>query len=496
MQLWEAIRTGHYLERKEERGTIFSIELPNSVYESRDKDQVNKKLISVLQEQLDQRLTRLEVSDIGRSNNVNLGVRVFIPKLAVGDNRLDIKMISGDGVGTIYLVIAANNKVLTLYPTSKITDDEIKSTIEDHLKRERPEDLTVRPPAVFTPAYAPFTVDIEGNEVIEKEKKPAIIKASEESIPYKIRSDYRVGATFQHDMFGPGQITGAAGAGQGDSSGVVDWIDVKYDKPFLKGGKLQNIRRFQNILTKAYFGKPVKELDMSLDEKKGTCCGRCGHVHVKGTSCPKPFLSGKHHCKRRTNEMHTMIDDGPDEFHQVRADHEESVQELHQSSSGVEHAINHIKQNPDVLTHLQNQGWYFKKIEDIINYLGDIDQREFEEFKKELPGLEPEPVDETDQFCEACLAEYLLEYEHKLEEAEYRGRKVNLGKPFLTPGGPKKRSVYVKNAKGNVVKVNFGDPNMKIKKSNPKRRKSFRARHKCSNPGPRWKARYWSCRAW
>ena len=76
--------------------------------------------------------------------------------------------------------------------------------------------------------------------------------------------------------------------------------------------------------------------------------------------------------------------------------------------------------------------------------------------------------------------------------AEYQGRKVKLGKPFLTPKGPKKRSVYVKNDKGNVVKVNFGDPNMKIKKSDPARRKSFRARHKCSNPGPRWKARYWS----
>ena len=71
-----------------------------------------------------------------------------------------------------------------------------------------------------------------------------------------------------------------------------------------------------------------------------------------------------------------------------------------------------------------------------------------------------------------------------------------LGKPWLTPDGPKKRSVCVKNPSGNVVKVNFGDPNMRIKKSNPERRKSFRARHKCDNPGPRWKARYWSCRAW
>jgi len=80
--------------------------------------------------------------------------------------------------------------------------------------------------------------------------------------------------------------------------------------------------------------------------------------------------------------------------------------------------------------------------------------------------------------------------------AEYQGRKVQLGKPFRTPKGPKKFSVYVKNPKGNVVKVNFGDPNMKIKKSDPARRKSFRARHNCSNPGPRHKARYWSCRKW
>ena len=80
--------------------------------------------------------------------------------------------------------------------------------------------------------------------------------------------------------------------------------------------------------------------------------------------------------------------------------------------------------------------------------------------------------------------------------SEYQGRKVTLNKPFRTPGGPKKMSVYVKNEKGNVVKVNFGDPNMKIKKNIPERRKSFRARHNCDNPGPKWKARYWSCRAW
>ena len=79
-------------------------------------------------------------------------------------------------------------------------------------------------------------------------------------------------------------------------------------------------------------------------------------------------------------------------------------------------------------------------------------------------------------------------------EAKYRGREVPLGKKMA--GDVKKSKVYVRKPNGNIVKVEFGDPNMRIKKSNPKRRKSFRARHNCDNPGPRWKARYWSCRAW
>lgn len=79
-------------------------------------------------------------------------------------------------------------------------------------------------------------------------------------------------------------------------------------------------------------------------------------------------------------------------------------------------------------------------------------------------------------------------------EAEYRGRKVPLGKRMR--GDVKKFKVYVKNPKGNVVKVNFGDPNMRIKKSNPKRRKSFRARHNCATAKDKTTARYWSCRAW
>lgn len=80
------------------------------------------------------------------------------------------------------------------------------------------------------------------------------------------------------------------------------------------------------------------------------------------------------------------------------------------------------------------------------------------------------------------------------DESDKKNKRLN--KPFRTPDGPKKFSVYVKNDKGNVVKVNFGDPNMSIKRDDPERRKSFRARHNCDNPGPKWKARYWSCKFW
>jgi predicted nucleic acid-binding Zn-ribbon protein len=202
-------------------------------------------------------------------------------------------------------------------------------------------------------------------------------------------------------------------------------------------------------------------------EAKSTCCGKCGHVHAKGTSCPKPFLSGKSHCSRRANEMHTIDDDGPNEFHQVRADVEEA-------SKGLWANINAKRARGEKSSPKGSKA-----------YKAAV-----------AAGNKLDEVDEINEYCPMCLAEYIMENYNKLNEAEYRGRKVSLGKPFLTPGGPKKRSVYVKNAKGNVVKVNFGDPNMRIKKSNPGRRKSFRARHNCSNPGPRDKARYWSCRAW
>lgn len=117
------------------------------------------------------------------------------------------------------------------------------------------------------------------------------------------------------------------------------------------------------------------------------------------------------------------------------------------------------------------------------------------------PGVDYEKI--VDELTNRISAEYGEEQNDRgelnikpptIHEAEYQGRKVPLGKPMR--GDVKKFKVFVKNPKGNVVKVNFGDPNMRIKKSNPARRKSFRARHRCATAKDRTTARYWSCRKW
>lgn len=141
-------------------------------------------------------------------------------------------------------------------------------------------------------------------------------------------------------------------------------------------------------------------------------------------------------------------------------------------------------------------------------------EREGKDYKPAKKGDKDRP--DPDAFKEAqSVFKYknpktgeIYEYQHRgiykkdgvtlipTKASEYQGRKVKLNKPFRTSNGPKKFAVYVKNEKGTVVIVRFGDPNMRIKKSDPARRKSFRARHKCDSPGPRWSARYWSCKMW
>ena len=141
-----------------------------------------------------------------------------------------------------------------------------------------------------------------------------------------------------------------------------------------------------------------------------------------------------------------------------------------------------------------------------LTALGQVeDDLSMEEAYEPFPEEDEMTFEDDDAFYEAFGELGFPEDETELFDAEYRGRKVPLNKPMR--GDVKKFKVYVKDPKtGNVKKVNFGhggssarkagQKTMKIRKSNPKARKSFRARHNCANPGPKTKARYWSCRKW
>lgn len=222
-----------------------------------------------------------------------------------------------------------------------------------------------------------------------------------------------------------------------------------------------------------------------LNEKKSICCHDCGHKHPMDTPCPTPKFTGDRSCARRTNELETARKKhGPTEFHHLYATVDEIVEGLW--------ANIRAKQARGEKPARKGSEAYkkAKKAADKINAMDELHTVAHDgpnEFHKPYTAID---------YCPQCLAEYITEHWNTLEEAEYKGRKVQLGKPFLTPDGPKKRSVYVKNAKGNVVKVNFGDPNLKIKKNIPARRKSFRARHKCNTAKDRTSPRYWSCKAW
>ncbi len=169
-------------------------------------------------------------------------------------------------------------------------------------------------------------------------------------------------------------------------------------------------------------------------------------------------------------------------------------------------AIGLLEDQTNYITFEDSDGNHVLKIE----LHKQLDQLESDDFAEDLENLyneigtndfvievsDNDPMEETydgDSFYEA-YGDMWFNEDDEIDEAEYQGRKVKLGKPMR--GDVKKFKVYVKNPKGNIVKVNFGDPDMKIKKSNPARRRSFRARHNCDNPGPRHKARYWSCRKW
>ena len=176
---------------------------------------------------------------------------------------------------------------------------------------------------------------------------------------------------------------------------------------------------------------------------------------------------------------------------------------IRQNSKDASDFIKNVFKDKD-FKDMKNDKEFLKYLKSIFEGFSSDAQRKaafangYEEKGKKKESIEEYDVENEQDIQE--FVEFMKEYKSDINEGEYQGRDVKLGK--IMQGDVKKFKVYVKNPKGNVVKVNFGhkgkgnEKTMSIKKNNPERRKAFRARHNCDNPGPRHKARYWSCKKW
>ncbi len=157
----------------------------------------------------------------------------------------------------------------------------------------------------------------------------------------------------------------------------------------------------------------------------------------------------------------------------------------------------HIENNLSLTNNVFR--YYSKKYFELINEVrelyekGLIDLNEEDTLMVESDTGKSVEVDGEIIYLDTPYVEESIEDNEILYEAKHRGRNVKLGKPFRTPGGPKKFAVYVKGKSGNIKKVTFGDPGLKVKNKNKKAAKSFRARHKCDQKKDRTTAGYWSC---
>jgi len=187
------------------------------------------------------------------------------------------------------------------------------------------------------------------------------------------------------------------------------------------------------------------------------------------------------------NKLKEMI---REEYHNVLSENNMMTEEQFDEAAGKKDACYHkVKARYDVWPSAYASGALSKCRKVGAKNWGNKSKK-----KESIEEYDVENLQDSKDFQNYMKENYWRVDESHLEEAEYQGRKVKLGKPMQ--GDSKKFKVYVKNPKGNVVKVNFGQKGMNIKKDNPGARKSFRARHNCDNPGPRHKARYWSCRKW
>ena len=236
--------TDHWAERVKERGNILDIEnLPKDYPLNKDK------IIQLIEDELANKANRLEnLKDFPLSLTHQIGYKLLQPVINYnGKNiilNLKVKYKTKDGektgIGNSYLAIIDNNSLITFILLSNDDSLTIEKAMAEHMERKKKKSKPIK---ILNPTNYQF--------IIPTSKESEIDSITQDKLPYKARTDYRVGANFEHEKYGTGKIvaTSAGSGGKGDSRGYLDWVDVDFGKTYVSGGIAKTIRRIPNIYT-------------------------------------------------------------------------------------------------------------------------------------------------------------------------------------------------------------------------------------------------------
>jgi hypothetical protein len=274
--LKELTLTGHYKERKSERGDILNITLPKKAYGDYNTLDAQPKIIQAITAELNSRLQRLENADVDASKSSIIGYKIIKPILVNKDDKYPINMMVEYTVydkvtkkpigkkqmnGTYYYGIIRDGAFITFLVENADNDTDLEIKMLDHLDREN-KNFRNKPTKILTNNEFEYEIDIDelfGNKLKVKKEIP-----TEDSVDYTVRTDYRKGAEFNHKTYGKGTIvtTSTGVGGKGDTNGRLDWVDVDFGKPYVSKGQLQTVRRINPVFTKIYFDTQKKKTDI------------------------------------------------------------------------------------------------------------------------------------------------------------------------------------------------------------------------------------------
>jgi hypothetical protein len=263
MKLLEVLQTTHYKERKEDRSQIVDIQLDSKALVPYSREEVVPNLKRLIEERLIKILKAFENSTAKQGSSIVKSLPILTPYLRNNGKNYPVNMTTKtrdkykENIGNTYVLVKIGDSLVTVMLVPR--DADLLAQTKEHLKRKVAEDkadpkVLTYPIDIGRTLNSDYIIDIKeaANDVEVGLKKAEV---SQEALPYKVRTDYRKGASFTHDTYGVGIVDTTSSGTKGDPGvrGKLDWVDVDFKKPYLKAGKLTSIRRIDNVYTLPYF---------------------------------------------------------------------------------------------------------------------------------------------------------------------------------------------------------------------------------------------------